>query len=73
MGSSSNEVGGSFLLTLRGVDWDRYFCTLFAPAQAREDEIVAGAHGARDPRSGTPSARKGAGRAARTRSHGRVA
>jgi phytoene synthase len=37
MGSSSNEVGGSFLLTLRGVDWDRYFCTLFAPAQARED------------------------------------
>jgi phytoene synthase len=37
MASSSKEVGGSFLRRLRGVDWDRYFCTLFAPAPARED------------------------------------
>jgi phytoene synthase len=37
MASSSKEVGGEFLVRLRSVDWDRYFCTLFAPAAARED------------------------------------
>jgi phytoene synthase len=37
MASSSKAAAGVFLARLRAVDWDRYFCTLFAPAEARED------------------------------------
>jgi phytoene synthase len=37
MASSSKEAGDGFLARLRVVDGDRYFCTLFAPAAAREE------------------------------------
>jgi phytoene synthase len=37
MASSSKEAAGAALTQLRSVDWDRYYCTLFAPAAARDD------------------------------------